>query len=490
VLAGCFAVSRAAAAIGGLRFSNATISGNAADGLWQLLDLRLLRNHLVESVWHLNSQPPLFNLYAGVVLKLPTGMQLPVEVVSYLAMGWVIVLATYPLLVELRVPVIAALVVTIVGIVASPAFLLYENWFSYAYPSAACNVIAAYCLVRYLRTERWGYGVGCFTAASVLVLVNSTYQIEWLIVPLVVVCVVLRHRWRRAVVVAAVPLLVVVSWYAKDLAMFGTTTTSSWLGMNLARMVLFRAPPAQIRQLQRQGTLNGLASVTPFSPPDLYVPRYARLGHTGVPALDEVIEPNGAINFNNPIYITVSSEYLRQDIGFIRAHPGEYQTDVGIAVRDWLSPPEQYFAGPNNRNWENLLGYSVEYDRWVEWQPTVDPSIASVSLFAHTAPKPSYLSYQAIAVLILALLGTPIVAWRRRRTDRAMAATLGILWWTIGYAFVVTSLLEVGENERFRFELGPLPLVAATVVVTTVIRALKPSPHFDTQRNARSTSGR
>lgn len=188
--------------------------------------------------------------------------------------------------------------------------------------------------------------------------------------------------------------------------------------------------------------------------------------------LDEVIEPNGAINFNNPIYITVSSEYLRQDIGlFIRAHPGEYQTDVGNAVRDWLSPSDQYFTGPHNQNWANLLGYSVEYDLWVEWQPTVDPSIASVSLYAHTAPTPSSLSYQAIAVLILALLGTPIVAWRRRRTDRAMAATLGILWWTIGYAFMVTSLLEVGENERFRCALGPLPLVAATVVVTTVIRA-------------------
>lgn len=42
-------------------------------------------------------------------------------------MGWVIVLAPYLLLVELRVPVAAALVVTIVGVVASPAFLLYRE---------------------------------------------------------------------------------------------------------------------------------------------------------------------------------------------------------------------------------------------------------------------------------------------------------------------------------------------------------------------------
>jgi len=37
---------------------------------------------------------------------------------------------------------------------------------------------------------------------------------------------------------------------------------------------------------------------------------------------------------------------------------------------------------------------------------------------------------------------------------------------------VVTSMLELGENERFAFELGPVPLVAATVVATALVRTL------------------
>lgn len=57
---------------------------------------------------------------------------------------------------------------------------------------------------------RWRYGAGWFAAASALVLVNSTYQIEWLVVPLVVVFVVLRRSRRQVVAAAAVPLLVVV----------------------------------------------------------------------------------------------------------------------------------------------------------------------------------------------------------------------------------------------------------------------------------------
>ena len=49
---------------------------------------------------------------------------------------------------------------------------------------------------------------------------------------------------------------------------------------------------------------------------------------------------------------------------------------------------------------------------------------------------------------------------------------MAVLWFTLTYAFVVTSLLELGENERFAFELGPVPLVTATVVVTAVVRTL------------------
>jgi hypothetical protein len=76
-----------------------------------------------------------------------------------------------------------------------------------------------------------------------------------------------------------------------------------------------------------------------------------------------------------------------------------------------------------------------------------------------------------MAVYALALLGIPVVIWRRRRRDPALAGTLAVLWWTTVYAMATSSLLEIGENERFRSELGPIPTVLAVVVVTTVVRA-------------------
>ncbi len=476
ILVVAFAVSRIVAASVGVRFDAGVLDGTVNTDMWQLLDVRLLKDQLVQSVWHLNSQPPLFNLYGGLLVKLPAGWQQPVEVVAALVLGLVIVLCTYRLLVELGVHEVVALVVTLVCVVASPSYLLYENWLNYAYPTAACGVFGAWCLVRYLRTHRARFGLGFFSAYAIMVLLNSTYQIEWLLLAGAVVLVALRHRWRQVVAVAAVPLVVVLTWYVKDAAMFGTTTTSSWLGMNLARDVLYKAPPSEIAQLQRDGTMSPLASVPAFGGPGAYVPKFVRARPSSIAALGALTKADGATNFNNPIYISVSSRYLHDDIAFIRAHPSDYAADVGDSIQVWLVSADQNFT--NSADWPHLRTYAKVYDRLVEWQPATDPAPALV-LFRHTPSPLSWLSLQAVAVYALALVGAPVLAWRRRRSDPATAATMAVCWWTTLYAFAASSLVEIGENERFRFELGPVPLILATVVVTSVVRARWPrrTPH-------------
>ncbi len=470
ILVVAFAVSRIVAASVGVRFDASVLDGTVNTDMWQLLDVRLLKDQLIQSVWHLNSQPPLFNLYGGWLLKLPSGCQQPVETFAALCLGLVIVLCTYRLMVELGVHDIVALVVTLVGVVASPSYLLYENWLNYAYPTAACGVFGAWCLIRYLRTHRARFGLGFFSAYAVMVLVNSTYQIEWLVLAGVVVLVALRHRWRQVVAVAAVPLVVVLTWYVKDAALFGTTTTSSWLGMNLSRDVLYKAPPSEIARMQQEGTLTPLASVPAFGAPGAYVPKFVRARPSSIAALGALTKADGATNFNNPIYISVSSQYLRDDIAFIRAHPSEYAADVGDSMQVWLVSTDQNFI--NSADWPHVRTYAQVYDRLVEWQPTMDPAPAYV-LFRHTSSPLSWLSLQAVAVYALALVGVPVLAWRRRRDDPASAATMAVLWWTTLYAVAASSLLEIGENERFRFELGPIPLVLAVTVLTAVVRGLR-----------------
>ncbi len=78
-----------------------------------------------------------------------------------------------------------------------------------------------------------------------------------------------------------------------------------------------------------------------------------------------------------------------------------------------------------------------------------------VAFFDHVPPSFSTLSYLGVMSFGITVLGAPAIAWRLRRDDPPLAGTLIFLWITVAYAFAVTSLVEIGENERFRFDFGP-----------------------------------
>jgi len=350
-------------------------------------------------------------------------------------------------------------------------------------------VVTALFLARYLRTGRAGYGLGFSCVAATIVLLNSTYQWIWLIPVLAIAVIAARKHWRKILPLLLVPFLVVGLWYVKNAVMFGTFTTSSWVGMNLAKLTLFGTSTKNINRLVLQGKLTPLARVPPFNAPYVYIPRFIHVTqHTGVPALDELydyqtgappfIEPSSGgtccgnegvlnTNFNNNIYIKLSAKYLHDDIVFIEDEPGLYIHEVGLSLGNWFTPSDQYsFFLPNR---QHVQGYVNAYDSFVEWQGHLDLDVYKMTQVEHLAPSPWTLSYQAILASALTLFGLPLLI-RRRRGDPVIRGTLGFIWFTVLYATLATSLVELGENNRFRLELGPLPLIGATVIIVAVLR--------------------
>ena len=64
-----FAVSRVLYGLAGVRFDTAV----PLRGYMHFIDVRLLQHDLWNSLWHFHAQPPLFNLFLGMVLHLPGG---------------------------------------------------------------------------------------------------------------------------------------------------------------------------------------------------------------------------------------------------------------------------------------------------------------------------------------------------------------------------------------------------------------------------------
>ena len=217
--------------------------------------------------------------------------------------------------------------------------------------------------------------------------------------------------------------------------MFGTDTTSSWLGMNLAKLTFKGTDYQNVRQLVHQGRLSPLALIVPFSAPNKYVPRFVRpTGRSGIPVLDELYKreaepPFGEqslqsadekihnyaplTNYNNPIYIVLSSKYLRNDISFIEDRPLLYLKEIRLSAETWFTPSDQYsFFAPNL---PEIHSYERLYDALAEWQPRAAPFYGpslGVLIF-HTAPSLATLSYQAVLATLITLLGVPLLMRRR-----------------------------------------------------------------------------
>ncbi len=445
--------------------STVVLSGRRLSTDWQQLDLSQLQHNFVQSIWYLHSQPPLFNATIGFLLKLPAQLRTPTAVFVGLALGLGIALCSYYLCLELHVPSWAAFVVSAL-VVLDPASVFYQNLFFYTYLTTFGLVFAALCGARYLRKGRGAWGAGYFGCLAGVLLLNSSFQWPWLLVVAAPVMLVFRRRWRSVLVIALVPILCVTVWYAKNAIVFHTYTTSSWVGMNLARITTEEATPRQLQTLMKAGKITPVSGIIPFSAgPKAYGPKFSSHPRTGVPVLDDLTKSDGSINLNNVNFIAISNEYLHNDLQFIEAYPGSYARAVVKATHIFFVPCDQYVAPITKA----ISGYAHVYDLLVNWQPaSTHTGKGSHAAATGSGPSLAQISWSTVLEWLVTLLLAPLLAWRRRH-DLPYALTLGFIWMTALYLFVVTNFVEIGENNRFRFDMGPLPLIATVAVVVAAI---------------------
>jgi hypothetical protein len=283
-LVGVFAVSRLLYAVAGVRFhTTATLKA-----LVQFIDVRLLQDDLWSSVWHLHTQPPMFNLFLGTVMHLP-GSEAAWFQILYLSMGVALTLTMFLLMRELGVPVTFAFVSTAAFIVV-PVTVLYENFLFYTYPVAVLLLASGLFLVRYLRTRRPLYGLLLSGMLATLVLTRSSYHFVWLLVVAAGVLLLARPWSSRVLALSLIPIVVAAFWYGKNWVQFGTTSIGTFAGIDLAKLTLQQAPRGEVEELVRRGDLSPQALIPPFSPPEAYPPLPRR---TGVPVLDELRKTGG-----------------------------------------------------------------------------------------------------------------------------------------------------------------------------------------------------
>lgn len=440
-----FVVSRLLYVRAGLRFDSTPLRH-----YYQFVDPVLLKTRLLESLWYLHSQPPLFNLITGLLFQ-RFSTQSRIFHVLFLALGLALGLALYWLGLRLGLQRwVSALLAA--WFMVSPATVLYENLYFYTYPVAFLLVLSALVLSKFMETGHAGWGIGFFSLLASLCLTWALFHLVWMLAVIVLVGMFYRDR-RKLVLASLLPVLIVTGWYAKNTFLFGSFGASSWMGMNLSH-VTFLSPltPESVRQeLIEQGRLSPYPVVEAFRSTEDYRGFMPVPPRRGIPVLDESFKSTQAVNFNHMFYIDLSKRMTGEAIHFIRYRPDLYLASVKQGFSIYFHSSSDYLLlkdkpTPQLESWWDRIFYgqlrAYGGDPARRWES-----------------DPKYVGWWLLIMYAAAILYGVKLLLARDTYHPPFLALVAFMTFTMIYFTVMSNFLDLGENNRFRFALDPFALL-------------------------------
>jgi len=516
-----------AAVTAALQISGATITRRDVAINWQIDSIPNLVDNPFTSSFYRHVQPPLYNLFIGVVLRWS-----PFPKIGTLWVLWLLALAgcgllLADLLVRLRVPGPAAGAIAALAL-ANPNLLATMPIASYEVPIALLLLAAlrvGVTLPSHPSARRWLAFSALLTA---LALTRSLFHPVWVLAVLGLVALVRPPSRRTLLVAFALPIVLVGGWMLKNQVLFGQATTSSWLGFNMTRGVTATMTHDQVERAVADGNVSRLALEYPWGQLDQYrawtggcVPgdRHA--------SLSDLVEPeHGGANFNNECFLPVYRQAERDARALIERYPGRYLVTRWEPIR-WsfataalgFDDVESGFAGGDvaRPTWMDRFG-----DRWLlpidavsnqrDWNlpllavPEVPGriSLTLAALYVVVVGRGGLGALRLAGSLRRRLRGRRSGSGDEPEAEDGTTAEVGarladgrdgeregveLLWCVLGLTALMVvvggALLEYGENGRFRAVLDPLlvglPLGAAWRVAADRLAARRSGEGEDGQ---------
>lgn len=308
-------------------------------GLWQIVDLDLLRNRPCETLFYLHIQPPLFNAYIALIEICFQSFAKVAHQILFVLLGFCSLICIYHLLILFRVSRYLALGLTLYAL-CSPSWILFEHWSMYTFPVMCCLSISAVLCHRMVSHSSIPHGIWFCTTLAALVYTRSIFHIGWFVAVLAILFSMARFGIVKMLKMAGLPLLVVLVLYTKNWLVFGSFSASSWLGPNLLTMT-YSVPVETRAKLLVEQKISLINLSNPFLPLEKYRNKvdidFDK--KTGIPVLDEPYKHDGQPNYNHRAYLELHNIQSIDAISLIQASPTHYWSKVKESFARFFQPP-------------------------------------------------------------------------------------------------------------------------------------------------------
>ncbi len=471
VIVGVFVVSRVVAYALGLRFDDRLLHG-----AYQLLDVHLLRVDPFKSIFYLQSQPPLFNAFTALVVRLPDNLVNTTLMLLWHAAGLATGLLLYATMVRLGVRAWLAAGFVCVFLLM-PETILVESWFFYTQLEMLLLALMLWGLARFASTRTTRDGLLFTGSLGALVLLRSSLHVLLMVLLVIIIWRQLRIDARKLAVIAAVPLLLVGAWSVKNVVVFDSSSNSSWLGMNLSYVARAGVTDARCHELVAEHAVSPIACVRAFSKPAAYTARFPHPHRYGTAATDALYKSTGEPNYNASLYADVSKQYQRDALDLLRdGGAGALTRAEAAAYTVWAEPGDDVLQLQKAR--APIGGYADWFDRIVLLRPVASGWNDPARFTANAGSFPvgdalGSISYTLLGLFALAVYGG-VAGWRRGRAGNpALRCVCAVGLVLIGYSTIVGNALDYRENNRFRVETAPVVLVLGALGVELTWRSVR-----------------
>jgi hypothetical protein len=468
-----FALSRVVYYLLGVRFDIRPLGS-----FFQILDPELLRHRLLESLYYLHMQPPGFNLYAGIVLKVfPNTYAIAFHIV-YLILGGTICCLLFHLMRAFGVRAAIAFVLSALFIV-SPGVVMFENFFLHEYLVVFLLLGAAAALHQFFLRGKTAYAAACFVCLFLLFLVRSHFHLAYLLLTFTCLLFFAEGKRRAVFLAGIVPVLLASALCFKNWILFGSFASSTWMGMNMDVITSHQLTAEESRNLIQAGIISPVSLVDTGAPIRVYPSFIPRPAKTGIPVLDEEVTSTGVTNFNNLFFLQVDRYYIRDGLAILRHYPRAYWRSLEKAWFAYFLPTGDFPAFDLNRAriWPIDRFFNIVF--FGQWKDASDRK--NLRAIEATGRELSLLSYTGTFLLIgLPLLWAGGIYYlmsgvRRKTLDRASAALLGFLLFNITYLTAVANFLSSFENNRYRFQIDAFFVILLGIALEKIRTSISPS---------------
>lgn len=421
------------------------------DHFWQLLDIELLKSDLIASLIHQHNQPPVFNLFVGIALKLfPENFTTVFNILFHLCstVGYWFLYRTLNLK---GLPTTSAFLLASLFIVL-PSSILYENWFAYTWPIACLMCVAAYCAVQYQLTNRLIYMLIFLAILSMICLTRSMFHLVYILfIGCMAWTLVAKQSRKGTLALVLVATTLVGTLYAKNYLMFGFFGGSSWAGMSTWKM-------AKCETNNLPPEIQLLTEIEEFAPIGFYPPSYQEIatGSPTHPTLTNRKKYNGEMNLNHLAYINISKGYGIAAATCIKENPVKYGIKVIQAWGVFSKPSWEYFYLDQNR--KQVMSYieALSLNRLRFFLENNLLNLPKLYEFPLTSLLLIPLSFLLFSLEYCFKLYEVVTGSRSRESLLADTFMIATIW----YVGIVGNFMEYGENHRFRVEVSFLIFIA------------------------------